>query len=296
MESPANSVLSTRYLQCIEKGRDLHNRLQTFERTDRTDFSRLETLYELDSGNLAAPKDLRSALQELNVDPQRFTFIAVRPAGTTPFDDAIYSNRFNAKHGAIVNMENYKNNDTNPPAQRLWPSEVVWQSFLHVAAYDKIRPPALRVIVRDTVVNDLTKSAIWQAQRFSTSAPLHKSNRMAKGYTRTLTMVFMPSLGSPNGASTMRMLLDHKAQIGYRVVDRVIVQECKTMDDIEDYRKSRTFIILLSDPRKKDFHSLPTKIRRPIRASGGCKPRRYVKLCRSQHNRDLSLMVPGGGD
>ena len=54
-------------------------------------------------------------------------------------------------------------------------------------------------------------------------------------------------LGSPNGASSMRMLHDHKAAIGYPTIERIIV--------LGDHKvtlktpESRSFVILLSSYR-----------------------------------------------
>jgi hypothetical protein len=60
-------------------------------------------------------------------------------------------------------------------------------------------------------------------------------------------------LGTPNGASTMRMLADHRQALGYRIVERVVVlgKEEMTMEKPE----SRSFLIILA-PRRTP----PTRI------------------------------------
>ena len=51
-------------------------------------------------------------------------------------------------------------------------------------------------------------------------------------------------LGSPNGASSMRMLNDHKAAIGSRSVERVVVLGDQNISLEEP--QSRSFLLLLA--------------------------------------------------
>ena len=46
------------------------------------------------------------------------------------------------------------------------------------------------------------------------------------------------------------MLIDHKEQIKCRTVERIVVFECRDIEDVEDDRKSRTYMLALSGPRK----------------------------------------------
>lgn len=61
---------------------------------------------------------------------------------------------------------------------------------------------------------------------------------------------FFAILGSPNGACSMRTLIDHKSDIHYRSVERVLVvgesDESKNLDKVGS---SRTFIIFLGGER-----------------------------------------------
>lgn len=69
----------------------------------------------------------------------------------------------------------------------------------------------LRLIVRDSVLNRATQMMLWHSVRWS---GFSKSD--AKGY-REYTKYhssFFALLGSIDGASTMEMLIDHKAEIG----------------------------------------------------------------------------------
>jgi hypothetical protein len=147
------------YLDCIQKGRRSFRELSSFRRTDRS-FGRLEDLYLLDTGLLSAPPDLETILSVWGVCYNGYTFVDVRSQGTTNFDDAVYSNRFNPRHGIILAIENDKSRDTNPPEQRLWPSEALWQSYRLVAENERILLSNLRIIGRHCVVNRSTKNAI----------------------------------------------------------------------------------------------------------------------------------------
>ena len=67
------------------------------------------------------------------------------------------------------------------------------------------------------------------------------------------------------GKLAMRMLLDHKAEVGYRLVDRVILVGQKDPDP----GKARSFLIQLSEPRSRkraasDYPSLPSIKRRRL--------------------------------
>lgn len=99
---------------------------------------------------------------------------------------------------------------------------------------------------------------IWHSARWSGCS---KSD--SKGY-REYTKYhsgFFALLGSVNGASTMRMLLDHEEEIGFRIVDKVVVFAENEVEQIEEFGKLRSFMIVLSDPRM-----VPTKV--PQRQSG----------------------------
>lgn len=134
-DSEGSSPLVTLYQQSIDKGRNLCRELLTFQQPIRN-YSRMQDLYLGESNPLSAPGILQTSLAEWNVDPNRI--VDVNVSTSTPVD-TIYSNLFNAKDGVILNNENYKCRDTNPTGQRLWPSEVVWQSFLRVTAQENVQ-------------------------------------------------------------------------------------------------------------------------------------------------------------
>ncbi|KAI9849461.1 MAG: hypothetical protein M1837_004081 [Sclerophora amabilis] len=270
--TPPLAEAQAEYLRSIEKGRKLYTQLTTFEGTDRKDQGDLRELYKLDRRPMVAPGALKETLSEWNVDPKGFIYVDVRSQRMKRAEDAIYSNQVNGRDGAILNNENFKDRDMNPEGQRLWPTEIIWQSFLLAAEKDekmkrtedavysnqfngkdgailnsdknpegqRLRPSevtwqsfllaaerdqvqasSLRVIVRNFVINRMTRLAIWQSARESTSVDEEVPDLGKRVYSAR-DDGFYAMLGSVNGASTMRMLLDHKQEIGYRTVDRVV--------------------------------------------------------------------------
>ena len=99
----------------------------------------------------------------------------------------------------------------------------------------------LKAIVRFHVVNDMTKVIIWKAMQSSTST------KEGLNFYREYTEIddgYYAILGSPNGASTMRILNDHTAAIDNRTVERVIVLADKTVSPEEP--QSRSFLLILT--------------------------------------------------
>jgi hypothetical protein len=166
----------------------------------------------------------------------------------------------------IVCSENYKHRDENAPGERLWPSEILWQSWIMAVNAQRSRPSNLQAIVRFRVVNESTMSVIWHAARLSTC--IREGLHDYREYTKW-DQGYHAILGSVNGASTMRMLLDHKAQIGYRTVERVVVlgDNQLTLEEPEH----RSFLLLLSSRRTP-----PTRIPRPPSTT-----RKIIRLERS---------------
>ena len=140
---------------------------------------------------------------------------------------------------------------------------IILQSGMIRVQQDKVHSSNLRLIARHCVVNASTRTAIWQAARLSTCASEGSKGR--KVYT-SLDDGFYAILGSANGASTMRMLLDHKSKIGYRTIERIEVLGCERPEQVHEFYHARTVLILLSDRRWKsyiDYANLPSKIPRP---------------------------------
>ena len=118
--------------------------------------------------------------------------------------------------GVLVCNENYKDRDENPDEQKLYPSEILWQSWTMAAIDQGSLASDLRAIVRLRIVNDEAKRIIWYAGQ--TSSWTREGPDNYREYTE-LDDGFFAILWSPNWASTLRMLLDHKQDVGWRTVD-----------------------------------------------------------------------------
>jgi hypothetical protein len=232
------------YEVCIENGKALCRQLASFERTDVTKCPALESLYHLETGYLRVrDQTFEKQLHELNVSSS-FTYVDVK---NTPGQmDIPYSNWYNPK--AIMARENFRARDTYSNSQRLYASEVLWQSFLSAHG----DPHKLSTIIRHSVINASSRTAIWHAARKSSCTD--DGTKGYKVYTKW-NDGFYAILGSQNGANSMRILLDHKAKIGYRTVEKVVVLPCHDEDDEE---LARTFVLILSDRRQR-----PSMIPRP---------------------------------
>lgn len=124
-------------------------------------------------------------------------------------------------------------------------------------------------------MNTPTKKVVCEVARSSTCTRLGPD-----GYTEytELDNGFFAILGSVLGTSTMHMLIDQRSQIGYRTVEKVIMFGYRKAGATVEYEKSRTVMIMLSDPRQK-----PTKIARPkaeyrMFKNPLCQPRQLFSL------------------
>ncbi|KAK3167282.1 hypothetical protein OEA41_010409 [Lepraria neglecta] len=163
-------------------------------------------------------------------------------------DPDIYSNQFNWRDGAMILKENFKARDRNLPLRRLFPSEVIWQCYQTAAREANKKTSKLRIIVRHSVENESTLNAIWHAARNSTCTQDEVPDLGYKVYT-DVDDGFYAILGSTNGASMMRMLIDHKSQIGFRTVERVVVLRCVNIEQLTEREKHRTILVELSAKR-----------------------------------------------
>ncbi|KAK2803298.1 hypothetical protein FQN51_003716 [Onygenales sp. PD_10] len=212
-------------LVAIEKGRALCEKLRTFD-ADQPEYESMHNLYRISCDMLRGNTQdaVQTALASCGRSINHLVFVEVE----SPVSELVaYSNYVDGKNGVILCNENNKYSDWNPTDKKLWPSEALWQSW---------KSSNLRVIVRYVIVNECTQRVIWQAHRASGSGPesYREYNEFDKGYYTIL--------GSTNGVSTMRMLIDHKRDIGYRMVDKGIVLPDALFTPKEP--KSQPFMIL----------------------------------------------------
>ena len=118
-------------------------------------------------------------------------------------------------------------------------------------------PSSLRIIARTAVINLSARRAIWYAARRSTSLVEDPSTGYAV-YTKE-DDGFYAILGSTNGASSMHLLIDHKAELGNRTVERIVVvgglpgtRNGVALDLRDDFTRSRSFFLVLSERRTEE--------------------------------------------
>lgn len=228
------------YNECIAKGRQLCEKLETLEDTNPPDGPSLGA-YDILRGTLSCPdRQLRTGLADLGIGAQ-FEWVEVR--SDSGQENPIYSNWFS--RSTIIAGENFKLRDEKPDP-KIFASEALWKSFLlsqeHVPSQG--HPVPLKTVVRSSVINASSRTAIWHAARRSTCTNV--GQRGYRVYTNT-DDGFWAILGSTNGASTVRMLKDHKTEIGFRTIEKVVVFECLADGDVFEKLKARSFAVLLSD-------------------------------------------------
>ena len=113
---------------------------------------------------------------------------------------------------------------------------------------DHVRPSSLRCVVLYHILNENTQDVIFEGTRVSTST-LDKLDGH-KEYTET-DDGFYALLGSILGNYVVNMLLDHKAEIEYKYVDRIVLFGKKNMAVGREWESARSVMILLSEPRSR---------------------------------------------
>jgi hypothetical protein len=105
-----------------------------------------------------------------------------------------YVNWFDPDHGLIICSENYKSRDRHTGAKMIWPSNVLWQTWKSTALEAGKRASDLRAIVRQTIINEESKIAIWQASKHSSFSRIENHDHVE--YT-SLDNGFYAILGTP---------------------------------------------------------------------------------------------------
>lgn len=200
----------------------------------------------METGYGRGPKDVGDELVKWNVKSHSQQWVDVYNLGRETYD-AVYSHRVSGRTGLLLVNEINKERDKNLPERQLKSSEVAWQSFLLGALQDGVQPWRLRCVVMQFIINENTKDVVFETTRASTST-LEKENGH-KEFT-DIDDGFYALLGSVLGKLAMHMLLDHKAETGYRSVDRIVLLGNDKLVAGRDWELARTFLILLSEPRR----------------------------------------------
>ena len=196
----------------------------------------LKDLHHVKSGRIGADRAVPDDLVREYVKVASLKWVEISSPSAGKYDDAAYSHYVSGDGGLLVVNEIHKDRDKNRLGRRFNASEMAWQAFLLGAEQDGVQPSRLRSIIISHVVNDNTKNVILETTRVSTST-------LSKDYDhKEFTEVdggFYALLGSVLGKSVMHMLLDHKAETGYRTVDRVILVGQEYLDP----KKARSLVI-----------------------------------------------------
>ena len=248
---------SDEYMAAVKKCRRLCGELKIFRLPEGVRYQRMDLLYGVDSGPLInAPRPIATALIACGgFNTSNLVYVDVRSPHKSVHGDAAYCNHMDSTSGVTICNENFKDRDENAPEKQLWPSKILWQSWTTVAKTQGSRPGDLKVIVRSWIVNKPTQRVIWQAAKLSTCTV--QGPRDHKEYTEW-DQGYHAILGSVNGASSMRMLLDHKAAISFWTIKRVLVLGKLEVQLGVEEPQARSVVFLLSSRRTP-----PTGIPRP---------------------------------
>ena len=219
----------------------------------------------MESGIILAEKTVTDDLVRGYIKVPNLKWVGIRSLRAEKDPDAAYSYLVSGSAGLLLINEIHKDRDINRPGQRFNRSEMAWQSFLLGAEQDSVLPSRLRSILVSHVVNENTKNVILETTRVSTSLLFEDYGHQE--FTEK-DDGFYALLGSVLGESVIHMLLDHKAELGSRCVDRVILIGKVDLQP----GQARSFVIVLSEPRPRkraasDFSYLPITKRRRLRNS-----------------------------
>ena len=247
-------LASNEYLAACTSGRELYIRLDLLSlhrAPSPPDFEEFYSVNE-DVVRLNAEENVRGTLASTGISVSNLQFVEVYSKKKKSREaNPAYMNYFDGRNGVIAAAANFKDWDTTATDQRPWPSEVMWYSWVRVARQQGADVSGLRAFVRYFVTNKSTQRVIWEA--FKHSSHTREGPERGRVEYTPQDQGFYALLGSVNGKSSMRMLLDHKGHIGYRTVEKVIL--VGDSDDKEqklklDEPEPRTFIILLSEKRQ----------------------------------------------
>ena len=232
------------YHQAIEKGRAAVADLDKFREDPPTPTS-LEPAYDIEHDTLRGPKPriMEKVLAHYGIAFSHLEYLEAVPRANLE-EDAIYINWFDPANGVVIANFNNKDKDMAAPEDKIFPSEILWRSWVKVAEKSSVPLSKLRVVVRYFITNEASKAVIKDTWAYSDCT-------RDEEFHRELTDTdpgFFAVLGSINGYSTMRMLRDHRQAVGFRTVERVLL--LKTEDrEIPKDDKAPTFMMLLSSPR-----------------------------------------------
>ena len=259
-------MASNLYIEACKSGRALFEQLNNLSLHIAPE-SKIATFrgeYSIDSDLLRANVEgsVQSSLAGAGISVSNLRYVEVTSKGGRRKDkETAYNNHIDGRNGVILTADMFKASDKNSPDKQLWASEVIWQSWLYLAKTEKRHARCLRIIGQYFVTNAETKQIIWESLEHSATTRVGP----VRGHVEysPLDDGFHALLGSPNGKTMMRMLLDHKSHLGYKTVERIVLVGDETLE--LSGPEARTFLVALSNTRQS-LSRIPVKVPKKILA------------------------------
>ncbi|KAI1453633.1 hypothetical protein F4805DRAFT_461536 [Annulohypoxylon moriforme] len=193
-----------KWREAREKGHELISTLHS--NTPDAAFVDMREIYFIKKDEFSYPKRalgyFQRTLRRLNIDTNRLSFCEVYSPNKLGH---IALSRSDARSGILMVWELERKHDENPPGKRLPMSEVLWQSYVQDAVANELPPSRLRV-VRSTT------DRIVQINEA----------KMRIEYTR-FDYGYHAMIGSQLGQIIIRMLTDHREEVGKRTIERIFL-------------------------------------------------------------------------
>ena len=239
------------YIEACKSGRALFRQLDSLSlhiapKSKITTF-REEYLLDSDLVRSNVQDTVHRALAGAGISASNLRYVEVSSRkGRRRDKETAYINYIDGHNGVVLTTEMFKVNDQNSPDKQLWASEVIWQSWFHLAKIEERAASCLQTIGQYFVTNEETSQIIWESLQFSAATREGPTTGHVE-YT-PLDNGFYALLGSPNGKAMMRMLSDHKSHIGYKTVERIVLVGDDSL--VLDEPETRTFLLVLSNQRR----------------------------------------------
>ncbi len=126
-----NEAIEKLYAESIEKGRRIHRKFGiVIVAAPKPSPGQLLELYQVRTGPRKPCLSLHKTLLDSNCGTKDFFYVDVQNKDDKDWSQTFYSNYSHGKDGVIVAAENFKELDKNVLGRTLFPSEVLWQSYL----------------------------------------------------------------------------------------------------------------------------------------------------------------------
>lgn len=122
---------------------------------------------------------------------------------------------FDPTNGIVIANFDNKENDETAAEDKIFPSEMLWRSWIRAAGKNTIPLSTIRVVVRTFIVNEASQAVIKDTWAYSDST---RDEEIHRELTDTDPGIFA-ILGCVNDYGTMRILRDHYQAVDFRTVE-----------------------------------------------------------------------------